>query len=200
MRFLLWLAQRLDALARSRRQIVLGALGLAALAALAYYGPSLLERDSGKISVRAPTNEVSKPLGLPTAIETAPAGDPAKPIISAVAQAPATAPAPAPAPASAPAPAAATKPAPAVPASARPGTYQVQLGAFREEDRARNLAQQVQQAGFETAVIGVDLPQLGRMYRVRLKPDLSHEDARRLLAQLKKKMPKQKPIVVRSGG
>ncbi len=198
MNFLLWLSQKMDALVENKRQIALGALGLAALAALVYLVPLMLEGGSRQDQERAPPNVVTKPLGPPApaavqAPEPAPEKEPVKQAAAAVPSAPA--------PASAPEPARPRPPAPvAAAAPAADATYQVQLGAFREEARAERLARRVQRAGFETYVVGVDLPDGRHFYRVRLKPELSHDDARQLLAQLQKKMPKQTPIVVRSGG
>ena len=104
----------------------------------------------------------------------------------------------APAPTAAPAPAPEAEPAPAV--AAKPATYQVQLGAFQDEARAERLAKRVARAGFPATVTPVDLPDRGRFYRVRLKPELPHAKAKQLLARLEKKMPKQKPILVPAGG
>jgi len=192
-KFLLWLSQQLDALGTSWRKVLLGAVGIAALAAVVFYGPALLEGDSKLAPVRTPASPVvSKPLAPPMPVadkptEKAPQAEPVKPIIAAAPPAPPPAPAPEPAPAAAPAP---------TPAS----TYQVQLGAFQDEARAERLAKRVARAGFPASVTPVDLPDRGRFYRVRLTPELSHAEAKQLLAKLHKKMPKQKPIVVSSGG
>jgi len=201
MNFLLWLSKQLDALAKNKSQIALGVVGIAALAAVVFFGPMLFDDSSRLGQMRAPSNVVvTKPLGPPAAAQQAPDQP----------QAPVAQPAPARAPesepvkpivvAAPPAPAPVTPaPAPAAPATASPATYQVQLGAFQEEARANQLAKRVARAGFDTTVIPVDLPDRGRFYRVRLKPELSHAEAKALLAKLEKKMPKQKPIVVRSG-
>jgi cell division septation protein DedD len=198
-KFLLWLSQQLDALGTSWRKVLLGAVGIAALAAVVFYGPALLEGDSKTAPVRVPASPVaSKPLAPPAAvadrpIEKPPQAEPVKPIIAAAPPAPPPARAPEPAPGPAPAAAVATAPAPA-------STYQVQLGAFQDEARAERLAKRVARAGFPATVTPVDLPDRGRFYRVRLKPELSHAEAKQLLAKLHKKMPQQKPIVVSSGG
>ena len=202
MNFLLWLSDKLDALGKNKRQIALGALGLAALAALVFFVPLLLEDSSRLGQVRVPANVVTKPLGPPAAVQ-APAPQPVQ------AQAPIAAPVAAPAPAPTPAPTPAPEPSPAPAATAvpqnppveaqAPATYQVQVGAFREEPRARRLAKRVERAGFQPVVVAVDLPDRGRFHRVRLEPALSHEEAQQLLAKLQKKMPKLKAIVVRSG-
>ena len=201
MKFLLWLSQQLDALGTSWRKVLLGAVGIAALAAVVFYGPALLEGDSKTAPVRAPASPVvSKPLAPPAPVadkptDKAPQAEPVKPIIAAAPPAPATAPAPAAAPVPAPEP----EPEPAPVVAAPPSTYQVQLGAFQDEARAERLAKRVARAGFPATVTPVDLPDRGRFYRVRLKPELSHAEAKRLLAKLHKKMPQQKPIVVSSG-
>ena len=202
MNFLLWLSQKMDALVENKRQIALGALGIAALAALVFLLPLLLENNSRLGQVHAPTNVVTKRLGPPapvamTAPEPVPQKQPVEEPVATVTPAPAPAPVPAPAPAPEPVAAAAPVQA-AVPAAA--ATYQVQLGAFREEARARRLARRVQRAGFPTTVTPVDTPAAGRLHRVRLKPELAHDEARQLLAKLHKKMPKLEAIVVRSGG
>jgi DedD protein len=197
MKFLLWLSQQLDALGRNRRAALLGAIGLAALAAAVFYVPALLENDSGLVAVRPPAGDTaSKPLAAPAPIadkpiETAPQPEPVKPITVA---APPAAPEPEPEgkPESAPAPAAAASPAAA-------STFQVQLGAFQDEARAERLAKRVTRAGFPAIVTPVDLPDRGRFYRVRLKPKLPHAQAKQLRARLEKKMPKQKAILVPSG-
>jgi cell division septation protein DedD len=202
MNFLLWLSQKMDALVDNKRQIALAALGLAALAALVFLVPLLLEDNSRLAQVQAPANVVTKPLGPPAPVAIsapeptpapalAPEKEPVKEAAAVVPPAPAPIPAPAPALAPAPAPAA----APTVAA-----TYQVQLGAFREEARAKRLARRVQRAGFPTTIMPVDTPAAGRLHRVRLKPELPHDEARQLLAKLHKKMPKLEAILVRSGG
>ncbi|HMA89789.1 MAG TPA: SPOR domain-containing protein [Burkholderiales bacterium] len=196
MKFLLWLSQQLDALGTTWRKVLLGAVGIAALAAVVFYGPALLEGDSRTAPVRGPASPVvSKPLAPPAPVadkptDKAPQAEPVKPIIAAAPPAPPPAPEPEPAPA--------PKPAPVV--AAPPSTYQVQLGAFQDEARAERLAKRVARAGFPATVTPVDLPDRGRFFRVRLKPELSHAEAKALLAKLEKKMPKQKPIVVSSGG
>lgn len=196
MKFLLWLSQQLDALGTTWRKVLLGAVGIAALAAVVFYGPALLEGDSRTAPVRGPASPVvSKPLAPPAPVadkptDKAPQAEPVKPIIAAAPPAPPPAPEPEPAPA--------PEPAPVV--AAPPSTYQVQLGAFQDEARAERLAKRVARAGFPATVTPVDLPDRGRFFRVRLKPELSHAEAKALLAKLEKKMPKQKPIVVSSGG
>jgi cell division septation protein DedD len=199
MKFLLWLSQQLDALGTSWRKVLLGAVGIAALAAVVFYGPALLEGDSRTAPARAPASPaVSKPLAPPAPVADKPTDkgpqpetEPVKPIIAAAP--------PAPPPEPAPAPAAAPEPTPAA-APTRATTYQVQLGAFQDEARAERLAKRVARAGFPATVTPVDLPDRGRFYRVRLKPEVSHAEAKQLLAKLHKKMPQQKPIVVSSGG
>ncbi|HXZ51747.1 MAG TPA: SPOR domain-containing protein [Burkholderiales bacterium] len=207
MKFLLWLSQQLDALGTSGRKVLLGVIGLAALAAVVFYGPALLERDSGPVPVRTPPSPAaSKPLAPPAPvadkpIEKSPQPEPVKPIIAAAPPAPPPAPEPAPAPIAAaePAPAPAEAPAPAPAKAPASTTYQVQLGAFQDEARAKRLAKRVARAGFPATVTPVDLPDRGRFYRVRLKPELTHAEAKQLLAKLHKKMPKQTPILVSSG-
>jgi cell division septation protein DedD len=202
MNFLLWLSQKMDALVENKRQIALGALGIAALAALVFFGPMLLEGNARLGPLRAPANVVTKRLGPPapvamTAPEPAPQKEPVRQTAPAVPPAPVAVPAPAAVPA--PVPATAATPVQAAAPSAA-ATYQVQLGAFREEARAKRLARRVQRAGFQTIITPVDTPAAGRLHRVRLKPELPREQARQLIAKLHKKMPKLEAIVVRSGG
>ncbi|MGE5129784.1 MAG: SPOR domain-containing protein [Sphingomonadaceae bacterium] len=198
MRFLLWLSQQLDALGRNRRAALFGAIGLAVLAAAVFYVPALFESDSGLVAVRPPAGDTAgKPVApaAPVAdkpIESAAQPEPVKPITVAAPPAP---PAPEPEAKTEPTPA----PAAATAAPAPASTFQVQLGAFQDEARAERLAKRVTRAGFPATVTPVDLPDRGRFYRVRLKPELPHAQAKKLLARLEKKMPKQKAILVPSG-
>jgi cell division septation protein DedD len=203
MKFLLWLSQQLDALGRNRRAALLGAIGLAVLAAAVFYVPALFENDSGLVAVRPPAGDTAgKPVApvAPVAdkpIESAAQPEPVKPITVAAPPAP-----PAPEPEAKPEPEGKPETAPAPAAAASPAaasTFQVQLGAFQDEARAERLAKRVTRAGFPATVTPVDLPDRGRFYRVRLKPELPHAQAKKLLARLEKKMPKQKAILVPSG-
>jgi cell division protein FtsN len=92
------------------------------------------------------------------------------------------------------APAVASKappPAPAAPA-AKPGsspsapkphsgeTYWLQAGAFSEEREADNLRARIALTGLEASVKPVDVPDRGKLYRVRLGPYQSLDDANRM--------------------
>jgi cell division protein FtsN len=88
-------------------------------------------------------------------------------------------------PASAPAPAAA-KPG-SSPASPKPHsgeTYWLQAGAFSEEREADNLKARIALTGLEASVRPVAIPDKGTLYRVRLGPYQSLDDANRIKATL----------------
>ena len=100
------------------------------------------------------------------------------------------------APAPAPAAAAPTPPPPAQTAAAKPGSspaspkphsgesYWLQAGAFSEEREADNLKARIALTGLEAAVRPVSIPDKGTLYRVRLGPYQSLEDANRIKTTL----------------
>ncbi len=102
---------------------------------------------------------------------------------------PAAAPTPGPvasAPSAAPAPAAAPKPG-SSPGSPKPHSgdnYWLQAGAFAEEKEADNLKARIALTGLEASVRAVAVPDKGKLYRVRLGPYQSVDDANRIKAVL----------------
>jgi cell division protein FtsN len=95
----------------------------------------------------------------------------------------AAAPKPAPAQAS---PSGAAKPG-SSPSSPKPHsgeTYWLQAGAFTEEREADNLKAKIALTGLEAAVRAVNIPDKGTLYRVRLGPYQSLDDANRIKATL----------------
>jgi cell division protein FtsN len=63
-------------------------------------------------------------------------------------------------------------------------SYWLQAGAFAEEKEADNLKAKIALTGLEAAVKGVDIPSKGTLYRVRLGPYQSLEDANRIKTAL----------------
>jgi cell division protein FtsN len=94
-----------------------------------------------------------------------------------------------------PAPKAAAVPVPA-PATAKPGSspaspkphsgdvYWLQAGAFTDEKEADNLKAKIAFTGLEASVRAVDIADKGKLYRVRLGPYQSLDDANRIKAAL----------------
>ena len=142
---------------------------------------------------KAPTDKAAKPERprfefyqiLPGEKEAAPDKEaPAK--AEAKEKAPAaTAPSPTPAPAK-PAAVAAAKPgaSPATPKPHSGESYWLQAGAFSEEREADNLRARIALTGLEAAVRPVAIPDRGTLYRVRLGPYQSLDDANRIKATL----------------
>jgi cell division protein FtsN len=96
-----------------------------------------------------------------------------------------------PAPKVASVPAVAPQPAPPKPGSspslpkAHSGeTYWLQAGAFAEEKEADNLKAKIAFTGLEATVRAVDIPNKGTLYRVRLGPYQSLDDANRIKGAL----------------
>jgi cell division protein FtsN len=90
------------------------------------------------------------------------------------------------APPPAPAPAAAPKPG-SSPASPKPHggeVYWLQAGAFSEEKEADNLKAKIAFTGLEATVRAVAIPDKGTLYRVRLGPYQSLDDANRIKSAL----------------
>ena len=86
--------------------------------------------------------------------------------------------------------------APAPPAAAKPGsspstpkphtgeTYWLQAGAFSDEKEADNLKAKIAFSGLEASVHAVSIPDKGTLYRVRLGPYQSLDDANRIKSAL----------------
>ena len=62
--------------------------------------------------------------------------------------------------------------------------YWLQAGAFSEEKEADNLKAKIALTGLEAAVRPVSIPDKGTLYRVRLGPYQSLDDANRIKAAL----------------
>ncbi|HYC35770.1 MAG TPA: SPOR domain-containing protein [Usitatibacter sp.] len=103
----------------------------------------------------------------------------------AVASAPRVAP-PVAIPPAAPAPAAAGKPgsSPNLPKPHSGETYWLQAGAFSEEREADNLKARIALTGLEASVRAANIPDKGTIYRVRLGPYQSLDDANRIKTTL----------------
>lgn len=224
MRFLLVLSDAFDALRAYRGRVALALTGVAILGVLiAVYLPMISGRGTEPQPVVAHSTSAQGPVE-PARVTTAasaptPADAPAPPPAPAPASAPAPAPAtapvrvpaatppPAPAPAEAPAAAQPAAPAPASPAAApspaaKPGptqVFRVQVGAFRDIERARKLSQRITRAGFPTWVIPATTPDGVAIYRVRTKQALPKEEARQLVARLRHRVPALHPFIVPSG-
>jgi len=63
-------------------------------------------------------------------------------------------------------------------------TYWLQAGAFTEEREADNLKARIALTGLEASVRAVDIPEKGTLYRVRLGPYQSLDDANRIKSAL----------------
>jgi cell division protein FtsN len=89
-------------------------------------------------------------------------------------------------PAPPPASAAAAKPgsSPSMPKPHAGETYWLQAGAFAEEKEADNLKAKIAFTGLEATVRAVNIPDKGTLYRVRLGPYQSLEDANRIKTAL----------------
>jgi len=99
-------------------------------------------------------------------------------------------------------PSAATQAAPAPAdeskAAASPGPrYVVQLGAFRQEAHARQLATRLTAAGLPCAVTRIAAADGSAMFRVRLTPALQRGDAELLRRKLEQRVPGLQPNVMR---
>ena len=83
-------------------------------------------------------------------------------------------------------------------AAASPGTgYVVQLGAFRQEAHARQLAARMAAAGFACTVTRIEAADGSEMFRVRLAPALPRRDAELVRLKLGQHAPGLQPIVMR---
>lgn len=74
--------------------------------------------------------------------------------------------------------------APAVPKPHTGETYWLQAGAFTEEREADNLKARIALTGLEASVRSVNIPDKGTLYRVRLGPYQSLDDANRIKTAL----------------
>lgn len=92
----------------------------------------------------------------------------------------------APPPKTASAPPAAPKPgsSPATPKPHSGDSYWLQAGAFSDEKEADNLRAKIALTGLEASVRAVAVPDKGKLYRVRLGPYQSLDDANRIKATL----------------
>ncbi|HUG79415.1 MAG TPA: SPOR domain-containing protein [Burkholderiales bacterium] len=90
----------------------------------------------------------------------------------------------------------AEKPAAEKPPPISADLYQVQLGAFASEERARRLVQDVAREGFAAVVMQVTLAGGRVLHRVRLQGALPKDQAEALQANLKQKMPALAPILM----
>jgi DedD protein len=160
------------------------------------------------IAIEIPAKQSVKPLAPVTAAPVAPAPAPATPVapaaVAAVTPAPVAAPAtpvvaaPAPAPvAPAPAPAAAARPAddsarakalledkPVTTESAAELRLVVQVGAFSDVAKAREVRQKLEKAGFKTYTQVADSKE-GKRTRVRVGPFSSKDEADKAAAKIK---------------
>jgi len=218
MRFLLVLSDAFDALRAYRGRVALALTGVAILGVLiAVYLPMMSGQRPApqpdvphNTSAQGPVEPARVAVATTPTPTAAPAPPPASTPAPDVPPSPGPevtpSPAPAPAPARAPAVAATAAPAPAPAAapspSAIPGptqVFRVQVGAFRDIARARNLSQRLTRAGFPTWVIPATTPDGVAIYRVRTKQALPKEEARQLIARLRHRVPALRPFLVPSG-
>jgi cell division septation protein DedD len=228
MKFLLVLSDAFDALWAVRGRVALALAGIALVGVLvAVYLPMLSGGEPPSpppVAARSPT--VQGPVGqatvAPQAAAPAPAAaaapppsapaaaQPPAPVVSAATaassspdRAPAplrTSPAPEQAPEAAPAPRAAPEPRPApAPAPAAEPVFRVQVGAFREVERATTLSRRLTRAGFPTSVLRGTTADGKTIYRVRTRQALPKGEARQLVARLRHRVPALRPILVPGG-
>jgi SPOR domain len=222
MKFLLVLSDAFDALWALRGRVALALVGVAALGALvAIYLPLIV--GDGNLSPQPVTAHNPVAHGTVERARVAPqAAAPVQPQAAAPVQpqaatspesartsAPAPAPATdlraAPAPQAPPAPEIARAPAPTVvPDLAAESASQsvapvflVQVGAFREPERARKLAQRLTRAGFPTSVVRGTTSDGARIFRVRTRQALPGGEARQLVARMRRRIPALRPFLVR---
>lgn len=225
MKFLLVLSDAFDALWAVRGRVALALAGIALVGVLvAVYLPMLSGGEPPSPSpaaARSPT--VQGPVGHAAVAPQAAAPTPAPidsppPAAPAATQAPAsaasvaaapsptpdrapaptqTSPAPEQAPEAARAPRAAPEPRPApAPAPAAEPLFRVQVGAFREAERARALSRRLTRAGFATSVVRGTTADGNTIYRVRTRQALPKGEARQLVARLRHRVPALRPILV----
>jgi DedD protein len=220
MKFLLVLSDAFDALWALRGRVALALVGVAVLGALvAIYLPLIAgdERASPQpVTGHNPVahGTVERARGVPqanapaqpqptTSPESASASSPMPAPATESPAAPATTTASAPQASSAPEiarpPEPATAPDPAAetaPPSAEP-VFLVQVGAFREAERAQRLAQRMTRAGFPTSVVRGTTSDGARIFRVRTRQALPSGEARQLVARMRRRIPALRPFLVR---
>lgn len=223
MRFLLVLSDAFDALWAIRGRVALALGGVALLGVLvAIYLPMIPGGEppsrpfvaahnptaQGPVEPARPPAQAAAPAPAPVAPSPAPAPAAAPTPQAAAAtdpgsvQAPGPVPEPAPVPEPEPATAPAREPAPmpqAAPAPAAEPAFRVQVGAFRELERARALSRRLTRAGFSTSVMPGTTPDGKTIYRVRTRQALPKGEARQLVARLRHRVPALRPILVPGG-
>jgi DedD protein len=220
MKFLLVLSDAFDALWALRGRVALALVGVAVLGALvAIYLPLIAgdERASPQpVTARNPVAQgtVERARAVPQAaapVRPQPMTSPETASAAAPAPAPASEPRPAPATTTASAaqassapeiarprePAAAPDSAPASAPSATEPVFLVQVGAFREAERAQRLAQRMTRAGFPTSVVRGTTSDGARIFRVRTRQALPDGEARQLVARMRRRIPALRPFLVR---
>ena len=225
MKFLLVLSDAFDALWAIRGRVALALGGVALLGVLvAIYLPMMPGGESPSrpsVAVHNPTAQgsVERAKVEPQAAAPIPAPAPA-PASAAPAPAPApqaaandpgsvpdhasvpgqVPPAPQQAPEAVPAPEPARAPAPeAAPKSSAEPAFRVQVGAFRETERARALSRRLTRAGFPTSIERGTTPDGKTIYRVRTRQALPRGEAQQLVARLRHRVPALRPILVPGG-
>ena len=211
MKFLLVLSDAFDALWAIRGRVALALGGVALLGVLvAIYLPMMPGGESPSrpsVAVHNPIAQgpvepakASAPAAATATAPVAPSPTPAPAAVPAPAPAPISipdsAPVSAPAPVAAPAPEAASGPAPAP--TAEPA-FRVQVGAFRETERARALSRRLTRAGFPTSIERGTTPDGNTIYRVRTRQALPRGEAQQLVARLRHRVPALRPILVPGG-
>lgn len=223
MKFLLVLSDAFDALWAIRGRVALALGGVALLGVLvAIYLPMIPGGEppsrpsvavhnptaQGPVEPAKPPAQVAAPAPAPVAPSPAPAPaaaptpqaagatDPGS--VRAQAPVPESAPVPQPEPATAPVRESTPMPQ-AAPAPAAEAAFRVQVGAFREIQRARALSRRLTRAGFPTSVMPGTTPDGKTIYRVRTRHALPKGEARQLIARLRHKVPALRPILVPGG-
>lgn len=225
MKFLLVLSDAFDALWAIRGRVALALGGVALLGVLvAIYLPMMpggepASRPSvavhnptaqGPVEPAKPPAPAAAPAPAPVAPSPAPAPAAAPTAQAAGATDPGSVQAQAPVPEATPAPKAAPVPEPEPTAAPVPETapaptptaepaFRVQVGAFRELERARTLSRRLTRAGFPTSVMPGTTPDGKAIYRVRTRQALPKGEARKLVARLRHRVPVLRPILVPGG-
>jgi SPOR domain len=87
----------------------------------------------------------------------------------------------------------------AAPAPAAEPVFRVQVGAFREAERARALSRRLTRAGFPTSVLPGTTADGNTIYRVRTRQALAKSEARQLVVRMRHRVPALRPILVPAG-